>query len=98
MWAVLYPVLTAVASWLLPKLLAVAGTVAISATVITPIFNFLQNQITQRLNGMPADAVHFFQFVGIFDAVSVIFAAYAMAIGMKVAKAAYERAGSKPNA
>lgn len=98
MWAVLYPVLTAVASWLLPKLFAVAGTVAISATVITPIFSYLQNQITQRLNGMPADAVHFFQFVGIFDAVSVIFAAYAMAVGMKVAKAAFQRAGSKADA
>ncbi|TWC55725.1 uncharacterized protein DUF2523 [Pseudomonas sp. SJZ080] len=98
MWAVLIPALTAVASWLLPKLLAVAGTVVISATVLTPIFTYLQNQIMQRLNGMSADAVHFFQFVGIFDAVSVIFAAYTMAIGMKVAKAAYQRAGSKGDA
>lgn len=98
MWAVLVPAMTAVASWLLPKLLAVGGTVVISATVLTPIFTYLQNQVMQKLNGMPADAVRFFQFVGIFDAVSVIFAAYAMAIGMKVAKAAFQRAGSKSDA
>lgn len=98
MFQVLISALTAVAGWILPRLLAVGGTVAISTTVLMPIFNYLQNQITQRLNGMPADAVHFFQFVGVFDAVSVIFAAYAMAIGIKVAKAAYQRAGSKSNA
>jgi hypothetical protein len=95
MWAALYPLLMSVAGWLLPKLLAVGGTVAISAAVITPIFTYLQNQITQRFNGLPADAINFFQFVGIPDAISVIFAAYAMAIGMKAAKAAFQRAGSK---
>jgi hypothetical protein len=83
-------------NWLLPKLLAVAGTVAVSAAVITPIFNYLQNMVMSRVNGMPADAVHFLQFTGIPDAVSVIFAAYAMAVGIKAAKAAYQTAGSKP--
>lgn len=98
MFQVLIAALTAVAGWILPRLLAVGGTVAISATVLTPIFNFLQSRVLQQLNGMSADAVNFFQFVGVFDAVSVIFAAYAMAIGMKVAKAAYQRAGSKSDA
>lgn len=98
MFQVLISALTAVAGWILPRLLAVAGTAAVSTTVLMPIFNYLQNQITQRLNGMPADAVNFFRFVGIFDAISVIFAAYAMAVGIKVAKAAYQRAGSKSNA
>jgi hypothetical protein len=81
--------------WLLPKLLAVGGTVAVSLTVITPIFNFLQNKVISNFNGAGADAVHFLQFTGIFDAVSVIFAAYAMALGVKAAKAAYQTAGSK---
>lgn len=98
MFQVIIAALTAVAGWLLPRLLAVGGTVAISATVLTPIFNFLQGQVMQRLNGMPADAAAFFQFVGVSDAVAVIFSAYAMAIGMKVAKAAYQRAGSKSDA
>jgi hypothetical protein len=81
--------------WLLPKLLAVAGTVAFSAAVITPIFNYLQNMVMSRVNGMPADAVHFLQFTGIPDAISIIFAAYAMAVGLKAAKAAYQKSGSK---
>lgn len=98
MFQVLVAALTAVASYILPKLLAVGGTVVVSATVLTPIFTFLQNQITSRLQGMPADAVNFFQFMGVFDAVSVIFAAYGMAIGLKVAKAAYQRKGSKLDA
>ncbi|WP_350649745.1 DUF2523 family protein, partial [Pseudomonas sp. HY13-MNA-CIBAN-0226] len=70
MFQVLISALTAVAGWILPRLLAVAGTAAVSTTVLMPIFNYLQNQITQRLNGMPADAVNFFRFVGIFDAVT----------------------------
>jgi hypothetical protein len=98
MFQVLIAALTAVAGWILPRLLAVGGTVAISATVLTPIFNFLQGKVVSSLNGMGADAIGFFQFVGIFDAVSVIFAAYAMAIGMKVAKAAFQKAGSKADA
>jgi hypothetical protein len=98
MFQVIVAALTAVAGWILPRLLSVGGTVAISAGVLTPIFNYLQSQVMQRFNGMPADAVAFFQFVGVFDCVSVIFAAYAMAIGMKVAKAAYQRSGSKSGA
>jgi len=98
MFQVLVAALTAVASWLLPRLLAVGGTVVVSATVLTPIFDYLQGQVLSRLNGMPVDAVNFFRFVGVFDAVSVIFAAYAMAIGLKVAKAAYQRKGSKLDA
>jgi hypothetical protein len=95
----MFPVLvaagTAVVSWLLPRLLSVAGTVVVSQTVITPIFTYLQNTITAKLGGMSADAVSFFQFVGIPDAISVIFAAYAMAIGIKSAKAAFQRSGAR---
>lgn len=98
MFHVLIAALTAVASWAIPRLLAVVGTVAVSTTVLTPIFDYLQNMVMQRVNGMPADAVHFLQFTGIPEAISIIFSAYAMAIGMKAAKAAYQRSGSKLNA
>lgn len=98
MFQVIFAALSAVASFILPRLLAVGGTVVISATVLTPIFNFLQQRVLSSLNGMGSEAVDFFKFVGVFDAVAVIFAAYAMAIGMKVAKAAYQRAGSKGDA
>jgi ABC-type enterochelin transport system permease subunit len=98
MFQVLIAALTAVASWIIPRLLAVAGTVVVSTTVLTPIFDYLQNMVMQRINGMPADALHFLQFTGIPEAISIIFSAYAMAIGMKAAKAAYQRSGSKLNA
>jgi hypothetical protein len=81
--------------WVLPKLLAVGGTVAISVTVIQPIFSYLQNQVMSHLNGLSGDAVHFLQFVGVPDAISVIFAAYTMVFGLRAAKAAYQRSGSK---
>lgn len=98
MFHVLIAALTAVVSWVIPRLLAVAGTVVVSTTVLTPIFDYLQNMVMQRVNGMPADAVHFLQFTGIPEAISIIFSAYGMAIGMKAAKAAYQRSGSKLNA
>lgn len=90
-------VLTSVASWLIPRLLAASGTVAISVTVLNPIFNYLQDQVMTRLNGLSADAVHFLQFTGIPEAISIIFSAYAMAIGMKAATVAFSRSGSKGN-
>lgn len=95
MFQVLIAAGSALVSWLLPRLLSVAGTVAFSAAVITPIFNYLQNMVMSRVNGLSADAVHFLQFTGIPDAISIIFAAYAMAIGMKAAKAAFQKAGAK---
>lgn len=98
MFQVLFAALSAVASYILPRLLAVGGTVVVSTTVLMPIFNWLQGQVMQRLNGMPADALALFQFLGVPDCIAVIFAAYGMAIGIKVAKAAYQRAGSKSDA
>lgn len=97
MFQVLIAAGMAVLQWILPRLLSVAGTVAISETVIKPIFDFIQGQVMQKLNGMSADAVHFLQFAGVFDAVSVIFSAYALAIGMKAAKSAFARNGAKGN-
>lgn len=84
-----------VLDWILPRLLSVAGTVAISAYAINPIFEFLQDQVLQKLNGMSADAVRFLQFTGVFEAVSVVFSAYALAIGLKAAKAAFAKNGAK---
>lgn len=95
MFGVLLSAGIAVVSWLLPKLLAVGGTVAVSMTVITPILNYLQSQVMQRINGMPADALAFFQFCGVPEAVSVVFAAYTMALGMRAAKAAFQRSGAQ---
>lgn len=89
-------VLTSVAGWLLPRLLAAGGTVVVSATVLMPIMEYLQAQVMQKIGGLSADAVNFLSFLGIPDAISIVFAAYTMAIGMKVATVAFSKAGSKP--
>ena len=95
MFQVLIAAGSSLIAWLMPRLFAVAGTVAFSAAVITPIFTYLQDMIMSRVNGLSADAVHFLQFTGIPDAIPILFAAYAMAIGMKAAKAAFQKAGAK---
>jgi len=95
MFQVLIAAGTAVFQWILPRLLSVAGTVAISQAVINPIFEFIQGQVLQKLNGMSADGVRFLQFAGVFEAVSVIFSAYALAVGIKAAKAAFAKNGAK---
>ena len=95
MFQVLIAAGTSLFSWLLPRILSVAGTVAFSAAVLTPIFNYLQNMVMQRINGAGADVLRFLQFTGVTEAVSIVFAAYAMAIGMKAAKAAFQKSGAK---
>lgn len=87
--------LYAVFNWVLPKLLAVGGTVAFSMTVITPILTYMQSQVTSRLNGMPADMVNFLQFTGVPEAISILFAAMTMKAGMKAAAVAFAKAGAR---
>jgi len=87
--------LYAVFNWLLPKLLAVGGTVAVSMTVITPILTYMQAQVMTRLNGMPADMLQFLQFTGIPEAISILFAAITMKMGIKAAEVAFAKRGAR---
>lgn len=91
MFAVLMAAGSALISWILPRLIGVAGAATLSVTVMTPIIDYLQAQVLQRLNGLPADGVHFLQFAGIFEAISVVFGAYTMAIGIKVTMATFRK-------
>jgi hypothetical protein len=95
MWGVLISAGMYLLNWLLPKLLAVGGTVAVSMTVITPILTYLQNQVMLRVNGMPAEALHFLQFCGVPEAISIVFAAYAMALSLRAAEIAFARSGAQ---
>lgn len=94
MWAVLIDVFVRVIQWALPRILSVAGVVTISATVYTPMLNWLNNKINASLSGLSADAYGFLQFVGIPNAISIIFAAITLQIGIKTAKAAYAKKGA----
>ncbi|WP_397378582.1 DUF2523 family protein [Pseudomonas sp.] len=91
---VLFTVLTSALRWLLPRLLAVVGVVAFSQVAVTPIFDWLKDQLLAKLNSLPADAVTFLAFVGVFDAISIVFSAYAMAISIKAGKAAFAKSGA----
>ena len=95
MFGVLITALISFGAWLLPKLLAVGGTVAVSMTVITPILDNLKAEVLTRLNGMPADMVNFLQFTGIPEAISIVFAAMAMKMGIKAAEVAFAKAGAR---
>lgn len=94
MWAVLIDVLIRAGTYFLPRLLSLAGVVTISATVYTPLLNWLNSKITSSLSGLSADAYGFLQFVGIPNAISIIFAAITLQIGIKTAKAAFAKKGA----
>jgi hypothetical protein len=91
---VLWTVGVSLLEWLLPRLLAALGVVAFSAVAVTPVFNWLQTQISNRLNGLGADAYNFLAFCGVVDAISIVFAAYTMAISIKAGKAAFAKSGA----
>lgn len=81
-------------TWLLPRLLAVLGVVVISESVYTPMMNFLQSKITASLSGIGSEAFAFLNFVAVPQAISIIFAAVTLKLGIKGAKAAFAKRGS----
>ncbi|RMN08829.1 MULTISPECIES: DUF2523 family protein [Pseudomonas syringae group] len=81
-------------TWLLPRLLAVLGVVVISEAVYTPMLNFLQSKITTSLNGVGAEALSFLNFLAVPQAITIIFAAVTLKLGIKGAKSAFAKKGS----
>ena len=91
MWAVIVAALTAFGQWLLPRIAAVFGVIAVTGVVYTPLFKFIENKIVQSLNGMGAEPLQLLRFVGVFDCLSIIFAAVTLKIGIMTAKAAFTK-------
>lgn len=91
MWGVIVSAVISVAQFLLPRLLAVLGVAVASESVLKPIISWLQSKIFGELNGLPADVTGFLQFVGVYDSILIVFSAYAMALGIKVGKAAFAK-------
>lgn len=95
MFAILWPILTSVVGWALPRLLAVMGVVGVTETVVKPALDWAQQQLVLQLNGMGEMAVTFLNFMGVFDAIGIIFTAYATALGIKAGKAAFSKNAAK---
>lgn len=93
MFQVLFVAGQAIAMWILPRLLAVLGVVTISTTVIQPIYNWLESKILSNLSSVGGDAYGFLQFLGVPNAISIVFSAYALKLSINGAKAAFAKKG-----
>lgn len=94
MFQVLFLAGQAVVMWLLPRLLAAIGVTAVSAAVIMPIYDFLQQKVNEQLGSIGGDAIGFINFLGIPTAVSIVFSAYALRVSISGAKAAFSKKAS----
>jgi len=95
MWGVLVQALIAAAGYLLPRLLAALGVVVISETTVQPIIDWLHGKILGNLSGMSESAFMFLQYMGVEDAIGIIFSAYGVLLGLQAAKAAFSRSAAK---
>lgn len=94
MWGILVQAIIAAGTYFLPRLLAALGVVVFSETAVQPILNWLQGKIVEQLSGS-AEFLGFLQFMGVQDAVSIIFSAYGVLLGMVAAKAAFSKSAAK---
>lgn len=94
MWGILAQAIIAALGFLLPRLLAVFGVVVFSETAVKPILDWLQGQIISQLSGS-AEFLGFLQFMGVQDAIGIIFSAYGVLLGMAAAKAAFSKSAAK---
>lgn len=85
MFAPLWAALTAFLSWAMPKIAVFFGIVVISNAILNPIFNALKQKVLSAISANAGSFLNAFQLLGGFDAISIIFAAYALAIGIKAA-------------
>ncbi|WAB93200.1 DUF2523 family protein [Pseudomonas citronellolis] len=95
MWGVLVQALIAAVGYLLPRLLAALGVVVLSQTTVQPIIDWLHDKIVANLSGMSENAFLFLQFMGVEDAIGIIFSAYGVLLGIQAAKAAFSKSVAK---
>ncbi|MCQ4241158.1 DUF2523 family protein [Stutzerimonas stutzeri] len=80
---------------LLPRIAAAVGVFAISTIAIKPIITGLQDKVLGQMAGFPPGVRDFLAYLGVYDAVAIIFSAYLMLIGIQAAKAAASAKASK---
>lgn len=74
--------------WAAPKVAVLFGVYVLSANVINPIIDRVKQLITQQINSQAGIFVQFFELLGVYDMVSILFAAYIMAFSLKASKSA----------
>lgn len=88
MFKPVYDALLAAFGWLLPKVAVFFGIYAISNTVAKPIFDYLKAQALAQLGAAASQYSSFFQILGVYDFLNILFAAYIMSLSIKAAKSA----------
>ncbi len=85
MFAPLWAALTAFLTWAMPKIAVFFGIVIISNSVLNPIFNALKQKALDNISANAGQFLNAFELLGGFDAISIVFAAYALSLGLKAA-------------
>lgn len=80
---------------LLPRIAAAIGVFAVSTIAVKPIINALEAKLLGQLASFPNGVREFLAYLGIYDAIAIIFSAYLMLIGIQAAKAAASAKASK---
>lgn len=80
---------------LLPRIAAAVGVFAVSTIAVKPIINALESKLLGEMANFPAGVREFLAFLGVYDAIAIIFSAYLMLIGIQAAKAAASVKASK---
>lgn len=80
---------------LLPRIAAAIGVYAVSTIAVKPIITALQDKLLGEMAGFPPAVRDFLAYLGVYDAIAIIFSAYLMLIGIQAAKAAASAKASK---
>lgn len=94
MWGVLISAGTSLIQYLLPRVFAMLGVAAVSNTIIDPVFDYIHTKITSNFSGLGSDAYDFLSFVGVPDAVSILFSTITLIMGIRAAKLAFSKKAS----
>lgn len=94
-WPVIATAVSSAIGAMLPRIAAAIGVFAVSTIAVKPLIQALENKLLGQLSGLPQDVREFLAFIGFYDFVAIIFAAYIVLIGIKAAKSAASIAASK---
>lgn len=94
MYGVLIAALINFGSWIIIRLLAVFGIIAIGSQVYEPLINYVSSKIFSSLSSTGAETYAFLQYVGVVAAINILLAAITLKIGIRAARAAFAKKGA----
>ncbi|MCQ4248018.1 DUF2523 domain-containing protein [Pseudomonas stutzeri] len=95
MWPVLVSAIGSAIGALLPRIAAAIGVFAVSTIAVKPIIEALEAKLLGQMASFPTNVREFLAFLGVYDAIAIIFSAYVLLIGIQAAKAAASAKASK---